>query len=100
MANIREVFVTSAGTVTYNAPNLSAQHEQILIDWFWSQYAPVDTTPGSPTFGQVLPRNTANEAQAFRNFATAKWAGIQAQVRRWKHNQLKEAVPDPGNIGE
>lgn len=94
MATIREVFVATPGTVTFNAPDLSPAHEAVLVDWFWAHYAPKD-----PVTGQVLTRNTANEAQAFRNFAAAKWAGLQAQVRRWKHGQLKSAVPDPGNIG-
>jgi hypothetical protein len=99
MPNIRETFVATAGTVVYNAPDLSAPHEALLLDWLWAHYAPTDTTPGSPTFGQPLTRNNANEAQAFRNFAAAKWQGVQAQVRRWKLDQLRAAVPDPGNIG-
>lgn len=95
MANLRFTFVATAGTVNQNGPTITAPQEVLFIDWLWAQYAPTDTTEGSPTFGQTLPRNTANEAQAFRNYADALWRGTRANVIRWKHDLDKAAVTAP-----
>ena len=94
-ANLRSTFVATSGTVVVNSANLNAQQEAILIDWIWAQYAPKDTTPGSPTFGQPLTRNASNEAEAYRNYAKAIHAGTFAQAKRWKHDQDKAAVVAP-----
>ena len=74
---------------------MPAQQEAILIDWIWAQYSPKDTTPGSPTFGQPLTRNTANEAEAYRNYARAIHAGTFAQAKRWKREQDRAAIAGP-----
>lgn len=95
MPNLRFTFVATPGTVTQNAPNITAPQEALFTDWLWAQYAPVDTVEGSPTFGQPLTRNTANEAQAFRNYAAKLWQGTRANVIRWKHELDKAAVSAP-----
>lgn len=95
MANLRFTFIATSGTVNQNGPNITAPQEALFIDWLWAQYAPTDTVEGSPTFGQVLPRNTANEAQAFRNYADALWRGTRANVIRWKHDLDRAAVVEP-----
>lgn len=94
-ANLRYSFVGTGGTVTVNAPSLNAQQEALFIDWLWEFYAPVDTTPDSPTLGQKLTRNAANEAQAYRNWAAADWNGTRASIVRWKHELDKAAVAAP-----
>lgn len=94
-ANFRFTFVATDGTVVANAPTLTVQQEDLLIDWLWEFYAPTDTTPESPTFGQKLTRNAANEAKAYRNWAAATWKGTRASVVRWKHNIDKAAVAAP-----
>lgn len=95
MANLRFSFISTAGTVTVNAPDITAPQEALFIDWLWAQYAPVDEVEDSPTFGEPLPRNTANEAQAYRNYAAKLWAGTRANVIRWKHELDKAAVSAP-----
>lgn len=94
-ANIRSTFVATGGTVVVNSAPLTAPQEQVLIDWMWAQYSPKDTTPGSPTFGQPLTRNAANEAEAYRNYAKAIHAGTYAQARRWKREQDQAAIAEP-----
>lgn len=95
MPNLRFSFIATAGTVTVNAPDITAPQEALFIDWLWAYYAPKDTVENSPTFGQPLTRNTANEAQAYRNYARALWRGTRANVLRWKHEQNKAAVSAP-----
>lgn len=95
MANFRFTFIASAGTVNFNAPEITVPQETLFVDWLWAQYAPVDQNENSPTFGQVLPRNVANEGQAFRNYATKLWAGTRANVIRWKLNLDKAAIVAP-----
>ena len=95
MPNLRFTFVATTGTVTHNAPDLTAGQEALFINWLWAQYAPKDTVEGSPTFGQILPRNTANEAQAFRNYAAALWRGTRANVQHWKLGQDRAAISAP-----
>lgn len=95
MANLRFAFVATSGTVSSNAPDLTPAQEALFIEWLWARYAPVNTVEGSPTFGQKLPRNAANEAQAFRNYATAMWRGTRANVRDWKLEQDRAAVTAP-----
>lgn len=95
MANLRFSFLSTAGTVTQNAPNITAQQELLFVDWLWAHYAPVDSVEGSPTFGQTLPRNTANGASAFRSYANALWRGTRTNVIRWKHGLDKAAVVAP-----
>ena len=94
-ANIRSTFVATGGTVVVNSATLTAPQEAVFIDWLWAMYAPRDTVPGSPTFGQVLTRNTANEAEAYRNYAKAIHAGTYAQARRWKREQDQAAIVEP-----
>jgi hypothetical protein len=99
MPNLRFSFIATAGTVTVNAPDITAPQEALFIDWLWSQYAPKDTVEGSPTFGQTLPRTGPNEVEAYRNYARALWAGTRANVIRWKHELDKAAVVPP-NVPE
>lgn len=89
MANLRFTFVATSGTVTQNAPDLTALQESLFIHWLWDTYAP--TGAG----GQTLTRNAANEAAAFRNYANALWRGTRANVIRWKHDLDKAAVLAP-----
>jgi len=95
MPNLRFTFVATAGTVQHNAPNLTAGQETLFLDWLWEKYAPKDEVEESPTFGQILPRNTANEAQAFRNYAAALWRGTRANVQSWKLEQDRAALTAP-----
>lgn len=95
MPNLRFTFVATAGTVQHNAPALTAGQETMFLNWLWAQYAPKDTVEGSLTFGQTLPRNTANEAQAFRNYAAALWRGTRANVQNWKLEQDRAALTAP-----
>lgn len=99
-ANLRFTFVATDGTVVVNSPTITAPQESILIDWLWEFYAPVDTTPGSPTLGQKLTRTPANEAQAYRNWAASSWAGTASQVRRWKREKDQAAIAEPMLPGE
>ena len=94
-ANLRFTFVSTDGTVNVNAPTLNAQQEALFIDWLWEFYAPTDTDPQSPTFGEKLTRNTANEARAYRNWAAAAWKGTRASVVRWKVEKDRAAVSEP-----
>jgi hypothetical protein len=99
-ANIRSSFVATNGTVVVNSTAFTGGQEALFIDWLWAMYAPKDTVEGSPTFGQVLPRTTANEAQAYRNYAIAIHAGTYAQVRRWKREQDQAAIQEPSTPAE
>ena len=89
MPNLRFTFVATAGTVQHNAPDLTAGQETLFLNWLWAQYAPKDAE------GSVLPRNTANEAQAFRNYAAALWRGTRANVQSWKLEQDRAAITAP-----
>lgn len=95
MPNLRFAFVATSGTVIHNAPDITAGQETLLRNWLWAQYAPKDEVEGSPTFGQTLPRNTANEAQAFRNYAAALWGGTRANVQARKLGQDRAAISAP-----
>lgn len=95
MANLRFTFVATAGTVNQNAPAITVPQETLFIDWLYAHYAPVDTVEGSPTFGQPLTRNTANEAQAFKNYAYKLWQGTRANVIRWKQGLDRAAIVAP-----
>lgn len=90
MANLRFSFIATAGTVNVNAPDLTVAQEQLFIDWLWANYAPTD-----PVTSEVLPRNAANEAESYRKFARALWAGVRANVVSWKHEKDKAAVAPP-----
>lgn len=94
-ANFRFTYVATPGNVQHNGPNLNAQQEALLNDWLWANYAPTDTVDGSPTFGQVLPRNTANEAEAYKRWAYATWKGTRAQIRKWKREQDQALITEP-----
>lgn len=89
MPNLRFAFVATSGTVTHNSPDLTAGQETLLLNWLWAQYAPKDAN------GVELPRNTANEAQAFRNYAMALWRGTRANVQNWKLEQDRAALTAP-----
>ena len=95
MPNLRFTFVATAGTVQHNAPDLTAGQETLFLNWLWAHYAPKDMVVESPTFGQPLPRNTANEAQAFRNYAAALWRGTRANVQSWKLELDRAAITTP-----
>lgn len=88
-ANIRSTFVATNGTVIVNSTDLTAPQEAVFIDWLWAMYAPVDAA------GVTLPRNNANVAQAYRNYAKAIHAGTYAQARRWKREQDQAAIAEP-----
>ena len=92
-ANFRYSYVAGA-TITVNAPDLGV-HQQVVEDWIWAFYAPTDTDPQSPTFGQTLPRTGANLAEAWRNWARANWRGTAAEIRRWKQDQDRAAISGP-----
>ena len=94
-ANLRFTFVATPGNTVHNGPNLNAQQEALFNDWLWATYAPTDAVEGSPTFGQTLPRNAASEAEAYKRWAAATWAGTRAQMRRWKREQDQAAVVEP-----
>lgn len=89
MPNLRFAFVATSGTVTYNAPDLTAGQENLFVNWLWEHYAPKDAN------GVELPRNTTNEAQAFRNYAMALWRGTRTNVRDWKLEQGRAAIVAP-----
>ncbi len=88
-ANIRSTFIATNGTVIVNSTDLTAPQEAVFIDWLWAMYAPVDAE------GVTLPRNNANVAQAYRNYAKAIHAGTYAQARRWKREQGQAAIVEP-----
>lgn len=94
-ANFRFTYVATPGNVQHNGPALNAQQEALLNNWLWANYAPTDTVEGSPTFGQVLPRNTANEAEAYKRWADATWKGTRAQIRKWKREQDQAVIVEP-----
>lgn len=89
MPNLRFAFVATSGTVTHNAPDLTAGQETLFLNWLWAHYAPRDAN------GVELPRNTASEVQAFRNYATALWRGTRANVQNWKLEQDRAAIVAP-----
>lgn len=89
-ANLRFTFVGTDGTVVVNSANLTAQQEDLLIDWLWAQYAPTD-----PETGAVLERTAQNEAEAYRRYARAIHAGTYAQARRWKREQKQAEIHEP-----
>ncbi len=89
MPNLRFSFLATAGTVTFNAPDLTTNQENLFVGWLWAHYAPVDAQ------GVTLTRNAANEAQAYRNYAKALWLGTRANVISWKHELDKAAVTPP-----
>lgn len=93
-ANLRYTFVATAGTVIVNGPTITAGQETLFLDWLWEFYAPVDGT------GAKMTRNSANEAQAYRNWAAAAWKGTAAQVRDWKRRKDQEAITEPTLPGE
>lgn len=95
MANLRFMFIATAGNATYNGPEITAPQEALFIDWLWAKYAPKDEVEGSPTFGEPLTRTPANEVQAYRNYAAAMWSGTRANVVRWKLEQDRAAVSAP-----
>lgn len=95
MPNLRLTFVATAGNVTHNGPDISVAQENLYKDWLWAQFAPKDEVPESPTFGQTLPRNATNEAEAFRNYARSMWKGTVANVQRWKLEQDRAAITPP-----
>ena len=89
MPNLRFAFVATSGTVTHNAPDLTAGQETLFLNWLWAHYAPRGAN------GVELPRNTASEVQAFRNYATALWRGTRANVQNWKLEQDRAAIVAP-----
>lgn len=97
MAQLRYVFQATTGNIAQNGPNWNPAKELRFLNWVWVFYAPKDEVEGSPTFGQVLPRNAANEELAVKAFFNAKIDGVIAQIRRYE-KQLADAANVPGNM--
>jgi len=91
MAQLKITFQATTGNQPSNGPNWNASKEQRFINWVWAMYAPKDTIPGSPTFGQLLPRNLANETIAFQNYADGIYNGTKANIRAWEKSEVDKA---------
>jgi hypothetical protein len=92
MAQLKISFEGTAGTVTKSGANWNAGKETRFLNWIWTHYAPVDEDPESETFGEVLARNNANEAQAFKNFGFAIMQGVKANIERWEREEAIKAI--------
>lgn len=93
MAKLTISFDATAGTVTQSWGVWDAGKETRFLNWVWNNYAPKDTTEGSPTFGEVLPRTNPNMATAFKSFALAIMEGVKANVlREEKESAVKNIV--------
>ena len=90
MAKLSWTIEAASGTVTEDSPTLSDANMDRFLDWIWYAYPQMDEAdPPAP-----LPRNPANEAQAFRDWANAQWQGTKANVLRWEKTEAAQSASD------
>jgi hypothetical protein len=86
-------YTTDAGTITQPSKIYSEINGQRFVDYIWIAYPQIDyTDPENPV---PKPRTQQNEAQAYRDFADAMFAGVKANVLRQEDKILKEAATPP-----
>ncbi len=96
MANLFFGVVTSAGTVVHDTPELSNADADRFADYVWSAYPQIENDGTTPK-----PRNNANLANAFRAWASALWAGTQANILRYERTEAERVARDGiGGWGE
>jgi len=76
MAKLTWQIETSAGTVTEDGPVISDANMARFVDYLWVQFPQLDGN------NDPLPRNAANEAQAFRDWADKQWRETKRDVLR------------------
>lgn len=88
MANLFFGVVTNTGTVTHDTPTLTTADITRFADYVWARYPQLnpDDTP--------KPRNKANLADAFREWAAALWAGTQANIVNYEKNNAAQTARD------
>lgn len=81
----------TSGTVT-RGRTFDAAVETRFLDWLWYAYPQVDGN------GDPLPKNNANLAQAFRDYADGLIFGSWTNVKRYEKERdaqaARDAVPD------
>jgi hypothetical protein len=94
MANLTWGLRSTPGDVDKDGPTISDANMVRFIDWMWYAYPQIDNTdPENPV---PKPRTPANEADAFRDWATAQWQGTKANVLRWE--RLEAAQEAAGDV--
>ena len=92
MAKLTWTIETIDGTVAQDGPTLAEDHMERFIDWLWIHYPQVDIDgEGVET---PKPRNTANESQAFRDWADVQYEGTKANVLRHEKDVAAKAGRD------
>jgi hypothetical protein len=94
MVNFTLEYTTDAGTISHDSKIYSEANGQRFVDWIWVAYPQIDySDPENPV---PKPRTPANEADAFRDWATAQWQGTKANVLRWE--RLEAAQEAAGDV--
>jgi hypothetical protein len=89
MAKLIWSIETVQGNVTKDSPILTDPNMQRFLDWIWyayPQFLPDGVTP--------KPRNNANEADAFREWAAFDWQFVKERVLDYERSAAAQAARD------
>jgi len=93
MANLSWGITANIGDRTWNGPDISDINMDRFLDWIWDAY-PQWVDPDDETQGK-LPKNNANLAAAYDDFAQAQWRGVKANVLNYEQMVASAAATDP-----
>ena len=92
MANLGISISAAIGDRTWNGPNITDVNMDRFLDYIWDQY-PQYVDPADPEQG-LLPKNNANLAAAFDDFAATYWQAIKGNVIRWEKDRDAQVARD------
>lgn len=92
MANLTWGVTTSAGSVSQDSPTISDANMDRFVNYCWENYTQLDGN------GDPLPRTTANEVSAVRDWMRQQWRAVKDEVVTWERKraavQARNAVGD------
>jgi len=88
MAKLTWTITIAAGSVTQDGPDISEANMTRFRDWLWAWFPQVNPD------GSSKPRNAANEAQAFRDWAGGQWQAAKQDVLNWEREAAAQAARD------
>jgi hypothetical protein len=92
MAKLSWGIDANIGTRTWNGPEVTDLNMDRFLDWVWEAY-PQWVDPDDESQG-LKPKNNANLAASFDDFAQTQWQGVKDNVKNWERNVAAQAAKD------
>ena len=89
MAKLTWTIETAAGTVSKDGPVIADEDMDRFLDWIWVAYPQFEIDGVTPK-----PRNSANDAAAFRDWADFQWAFNKERVLNHEQNAAAQIARD------